>query len=192
MGLIDEFVPDTTSVILLGILVVSVAYVAVTNPTQESLDTERVEELVVEETNAERIDRGIQPLEENTSLRRPARNHSDTMARHGFVGHEAPDGEQTYQRYEDCTDKGGFFGENVANTWYDRNIVYEEASPSVLHLSDEREVAEHLVRKWMDSEGHRETLLRGSWEDIGVGVSVGDKNEVFATQAFCSGPLGSP
>jgi len=192
MGVIDEFVPDTTSLILLGILLVSVGYVAIANPTQESLDTGTVEELVIEETNAERVERGIEPVEKNTSLVRPARNHAETMARHGFVGHEAPDGEQTYQRYEDCTDNGGFFGENVANTWYDRNIVYEEASPSVLHLSDEREVAEHLVRKWMDSKGHRETLLRKDWKDVGVGISVGEKNEVFATQVFCSGPVEVP
>jgi len=192
MGLIDEFVPDTTALILLVVFVVGVAYVAVADPAGEEFDTEEVERLVTEETNEERVERGLQPVEPNGSLREGARGHSGSMARHGFVGHEGPDGEQSYQRYEDCTDSGGYFGENVANTWHDRNIVYEEAETSVLHLSSEEEVAEHLMRKWMDSAPHRKTLLNEDWAKIGVGVSVGDNNEVFAAQAFCSDPIEPP
>lgn len=192
MGLVDEFVPNTTALVLLVLFVVGVSYIAVADPTEEPLDTEEVERLIIEETNAERAERGLSTVEPNSSLQDSAQGHALTMARNGFVGHVTPDGEQPYQRYSTCIDSGGYFDENVANTWYNRNIVYDQAEPPVMHLSDEQEVAEHLVRKWMDSEGHRETLLRGAWEKIGIGVVVGDNNEVFATQAFCSGPLETP
>ncbi len=190
MGLADEFVPGVTAAVLLLALVGFVGYVALTGPVlDESLDTAEVERLVVEETNEVREEHGAPHVGMNASLREAARDHAADMSRHGYVGHDTPDGEAPVSRYGWCADGGGYFGENVANTWHDRNIVYDEADVPTLHLSDEREVAEHLVRKWMDSEGHRDTLLNDAWSRIGVGVAVGDDNEVFATQAFCSGPL---
>jgi len=110
------------------------------------------------------------------------------MATHGYVGHETPDGELPFERYGACS-ADGYAGENVASTWYDRNIVHEEGEVPAAHLSDEEEVAAHLVESWMASETHRETLLGENWERIGVGVDVAEDNEVFAAQAFCSGSL---
>lgn len=192
MGVADEFMPGTTTTLLLLGLVALVGYSAVAEPVaDEPLDTEEVERIVVEETNEVRAERGLPRLETDASLRRAARSHSENMARNGYVGHETPDGELPFERYDDCT-ADGFSGENVASAWYDKNFVYEEAEVPTLHLSSEREVAEHLVRAWMDSEGHRETLLSEDWERIGVGVSVTDTDEVFAAQAFCSGPLTQP
>jgi len=190
MGVADEFVPGATAAVLLLALVGFVGYFAVTGPVlDESLDTAEVERLVVEETNEVREEHGAPPVEPNTSLGDAARGHASDMARGGYVGHETPDGDEPLDRYGWCADEGGYFGENVANTWHDRNIVYDEGDVPTLHLSTEREVAEHLVQKWMDSPGHRETLLNEAWSRIGVGVAVADDNEVFATQAFCSGPL---
>ena len=189
MGLVEEFVPGKTTAFLLLVLVVVVGYTAVAEPIEdEPLDTEEVERIVVEETNEVRAERGLKRLETDGPLRSGARSHSSDMARNGYVGHETPEGELPFERYGECSD-GGYAGENVASAWYGKNFVYDEAEVPTLHLSSEREVAEHLVRAWMDSEGHRETLLNEDWEEIGVGIAVTDENKVLATQAFCSGPL---
>jgi uncharacterized protein YkwD len=189
MGLVEEFVPGKTTAFLLLVLVVAVGYTAVAEPIEdEPLDTEEVERIVVEETNEIRAERGLKRLETDGSLRSGARSHSFDMARHGYVGHEANDGELPFERYGECSD-GGYAGENVASAWYGKNFVYDEAEVPTLHLSSEREVAEHLVRAWMDSEGHRETLLNEDWEEIGVGIAVTEEDKVLATQTFCSGPL---
>lgn len=190
MGVADEFVPGTTTTLLLLGLVALVGYSAVAQPVaDEPLDTEEVESIVVEEANEVRAERGLSRLDKDAALRSSARSHSANMARNGYVGHKTPGGELPFERYDNCS-AGGFSGENVASAWYDKNFVYEEAEVPTVHLSDERDVAEHLVRAWMDSEGHRETLLSEDWERVGVGVSVTDSDEVFAAQAFCSGPLG--
>ena len=189
MGLVDEFVPGKTTAFLLVALVVFVGYTAVAGPVDEgSLDTEEVERIVVEETNELRAQNDLRRVETNASLRSTARAHSSDMARHGYVGHESNDGELTFERYDTCN-VDGYAGENVASAWYDTNFVYDEAEVPTVHLSSEREVAEHLVRAWNDSEGHRETFLNDDWEKTGVGVAVTEDGKVLATQAFCSGAL---
>ena len=191
MGLIEEFVPSATTLALLVALAGVVGYVAVTGPGSlgdGGLNETEVERIVVEETNALRAGNGLGRVEANASLTASAGAHASRMEGGGFVAHETPDS-IPYDRYGWCADRGGYFGENVANTWYDRNIVYEEAEVPTLHLSTEREVAEHLVRQWNDSTGHRGTMLNEDWTMVGVGVAVAENNEVFAVQAFCSDPL---
>ena len=189
MGLVDEFLPGKTTAILLLVLVVAVGYTAVAEPLSDKpLDTQEVERLVAEETNELRAENGVSSVEMNVSLRESARSHSSDMARHGYVGHESDDGELPFERYDECS-ASGYAGENVASAWYGKNFVYDEAEVPTLHLSSEREVSEHLVRAWNDSEGHRRTLLNEDWEKIGVGVAVTEDDKVLATQAFCSGPL---
>ncbi|MDZ7689413.1 MAG: CAP domain-containing protein [Halobacteriales archaeon] len=189
MGLVDEFVPGKTTAFLLLVLFAVVGYTAVAGPvTDDPLDTDEVERLVAEETNELRAENGVSSVETDVSLKSAARAHSSDMARHGYVGHESDDGELPFERYELCSAEG-YAGENVASAWYGKNFVYDEAEVPTLHLSSEREVAEHLVRAWNDSEGHRRTLLNEDWESIGVGVAVTEDDKVLATQAFCSGPL---
>jgi len=53
----------------------------------------RVERLVAERTNAERRERGLDPLADDRALARVGEAHSEDMRERGFVGHENPDGE---------------------------------------------------------------------------------------------------
>lgn len=151
---------------------------------EDELDAEEVERLVVEIANEERVERGLSPLDHDEELREAAHLHAEDMAERDYVGHDGSNGSRPVDRYGDLCD--GSVGENAANTWHDRNIVYGE-DEEVMHLDTEREVARHLVRKWMESEGHRDTLFSGLWSSTGVGVSVGEGKELYAAQAFCSG-----
>lgn len=150
----------------------------------EEFDEAEVERIVFELVNEERVERGLRPLERNQALDDAAGAHSEDMAEQDYVGHGGVDGSAPLDRYGEHCD--GNVGENVANAWHDRNVVYGD-DEEVLHLDTEREVAEHLLRKWNESERHRDTMYSDLWSSTGVGVTVGEGNELYAAQAFCSG-----
>jgi uncharacterized protein YkwD len=135
------------------------------------LNATRVERLVAARTNEERRDRGLEPLAYDRTLARVGESHSEDMRERGFVGHENPDGEGLRERYAafglDCPG-----GENV----YHSPAGSLARSPGAL--------AEHVVAAWMDSEGHREALLKERFTRQGVGVVVGEGG-VWVTQDLC-------
>ena len=175
--------------LLVGTLAVVVAVLAVVaaGPTTEApggavvasaggdggdLNATRVERLVAERANAERRERGLDPLAYDPALARVGAAHSADMRERGFVGHENPDGEGPAERYAayglDCPG-----GENV----YHSPTGGLARSPGAL--------ADHVVAAWMDSEGHREAVLRPRFARQGVGVAVGPDGGVWVTQEFC-------
>jgi uncharacterized protein YkwD len=132
----------------------------------------RVERLVAERVNAERRERGLDPLAYDRTLARVGEAHSADMRERGFVGHENPDGEGLRERYAafglDCPG-----GENVYH------------SPNGGLASSSRVLADHVVDAWMGSEGHRGAILKDRFVRQGVGVAVGPDGNVWVTQDFC-------
>jgi uncharacterized protein YkwD len=175
----------------LSVLVVAVAAVLLAGPTGDApgavvasaggeADGEdahapnetRVERLVAERTNAERRERGLDPLAYDRALAGVGEAHSQDMRERGFVGHENPDGQGLRERYAafgiDCPG-----GENVYH------------SPNGGLASSARALADHVVGAWMDSPGHREALLKERFIGQGVGVVVAPDGGVWVTQTFC-------
>ncbi|MFC7176703.1 CAP domain-containing protein [Halosegnis marinus] len=97
--------------------------------------------------------------------------HSADMAARDYVNHTAPNGSGVAERYErfgiDC------FGSE--------NIYY---TPNGALLVSERTLAERVVAEWLDSPGHRETLL-GNFSRQGIGVVVAGDGGVYVTQNVC-------
>ena len=62
------------------------------------LNETRVERLVAERTNAERAERGLDPLAYDRLLARVGEAHGEDMRERRFVGHENPDGERLAER----------------------------------------------------------------------------------------------
>ncbi|MFC7235209.1 CAP domain-containing protein [Halosegnis marinus] len=140
-------------------------------PALDGVDDERLEALVVAEVNDARTARGHAPLEPNASLAAVADAHSADMAARDYVNHTAPNGSGVAERYErfgiDC------FGSE--------NIYY---TPNGALLVSERTLAERVVAEWLDSPGHRETLL-GNFSRQGIGVVVAGDGGVYVTQNVC-------
>jgi len=93
------------------------------------------------------------------------------MAREGYFTHRSPDGSGLAVRYRragiDCPG-----GENIYRAPIDGLRV------------DERALGHRIVREWMASPDHRETLLTPRFDRQGIGVRVAD-GQVYATQDFC-------
>ena len=146
--------------------------------TSNGFDERRVERLVLESINEIRTERGkrsLRPLAVDSPVRTAARGHSEDMATREYFSHTSPDGEGIGKRYS-CTPS-----ENIAMTYIDRRVRTENGTEV---YDSEAELAEGLVRLWMNSDPHRKNLLR-EYESSGVGVYITESREVYATHVFC-------
>jgi uncharacterized protein YkwD len=104
--------------------------------------------------NAVRKERGLSALRLNRGLGEAARNHSRSMAEHGFFRHESYDGAAFWHRikpmYKPMPRRYWRAGENMV--W---------ASPGLS--------AAQAIDMWMKSPPHRKIILTPNWRDIGIG-----------------------
>lgn len=140
----------------------------------------QAEQLVREEVNQRRSERGLPRLTESDSLNEQSHLHSDDMAVHDELAHDLP-GSTADERLTRASCSTG--GENVAQSWIYEDIETESGSK---YITDEEELANSLTRQWMNSPGHRENMLRTQWSETGVGITITDENKVYATQMFCA------
>lgn len=107
--------------------------------------------------NEQRAALGLPALTENTKLRRAAEGHSDDMVERGFFRHT---GRRTfvelivaagYARRND----GWALGENLA--WGTGAL----ATPR------------RMMQAWMNSPGHRRTIVNRDYREVGFGVRLG-------------------
>ncbi|MDA0181979.1 CAP domain-containing protein [Solirubrobacter phytolaccae] len=108
--------------------------------------------------NEERAGRGLPQLRENAKLRRAASGHSSDMVENGYFSHER--GDETFvdriiaagytRRYD-----GWSLGENLA--WGTAELSTPKA----------------MMQAWMNSAGHRRTIVNRSYREIGFGVRLG-------------------
>lgn len=153
--------------------------------TESGLERQRIEKLIHEQINERREERNLRSLSFDTQLREIARYHSQDMADEDYFDHTSPSGETREDRYDrfgyDCRVSTG--GNSYATGAENINrIEYSGFSYT------ESEIAEKFVTSWMESDGHRENILKQYWENEGIGVvvheDVGD-TVVIATQNFC-------
>ena len=157
----------------LTVLVVAAAVgaVAYVGPLDGGLDADDVETAIEQRSDEERRAAGAGATDHDPELAAVARAHSRDMRDRGFVNHTNPDGKEPADRVEaaglDCAP-----GENI----------YQ--APRGALADSEAALADYVVRSWLDSPGHRETLLDGQFDRQGVGVAVGE-DAVYVTQVFC-------
>jgi uncharacterized protein YkwD len=127
------------------------------SPAAGNLDQVRAAVLCLH--NEVRADRQLPKLKENTRLRKAAAKHSADMVEKGYFSHTAPDEDTFVDRILAAgyvrADEGWALGENLA--WG----TGELATPA------------QLMEAWMASSGHRTTLLRRNYRDVGFGIRLG-------------------
>jgi uncharacterized protein YkwD len=118
------------------------------------------EAAVLREINTVRAEHGLSALRPNSELMTVAAVHSSDMIQSGYFAHESRDGLPFWQRVIRYY-PGRSVGENLA--WY---------SPSLTPAG--------TVKLWLQSPGHRATMLDPRWREAGVGVaSAGAAPGVF-------------
>ncbi|MGD1807252.1 CAP domain-containing protein [Dapis sp. BLCC M126] len=103
---------------------------------------------VVELTNQERIQLGLDPLTADPLLNQAAQIHTENMAEQDFFDHTGLDGSSA--------------GDRIEATGYDFSAWAE-------NIAAGQQTPEAVVAAWMGSEGHRANILNPNLEEIGIG-----------------------
>ena len=117
--------------------------------------------------NLERQRRGLSPLAWDGNLVRLARNHSQDMARGGYLSHVERNGLDLRGRAQASGLHGWkTIGENIAyNQGYDDPTAF-------------------AVERWMISQQHRENALSPEYTHAGVGIARAADGTYYFTQVF--------
>lgn len=128
-------------------------------------EIEKFERKVFELTNIERAKLGLPDLIWNDDLATAARAHSEDLARNNMKGHTGSDGSTIAVRLSRV---------GISNTGWSENCVYGAATP------------EKAIEWWMNSQGHKENILREDSQYLGVGLFYlpGSQYGFYCTQNF--------
>jgi uncharacterized protein YkwD len=109
---------------------------------------------VVAAINVVRRENGLRPLRLNRRLSVVARDHSLSMAEHGYFSHTSLDGAPFWARIKPV------YPPVPGRTWSTgENMVWQ--SPEL--------TAAQVVDLWLHSSAHRKNLLASRWREVGVG-----------------------
>ena len=126
-------------------------------------NVKNVENQVIALVNKERASRGLNGLEIDWELSRVARTKSQDMATHHYFSHQSP-------TYGSPFDMMKHFGIDFRGAG--ENIASGQTSP------------ESVMNSWMNSQGHRENILKPEFTHIGVGFYRGGDYGYMWTQQF--------
>jgi uncharacterized protein YkwD len=124
--------------------------------------------------NQERQKNGKTALQYDERLEGIAASHSKDMATRNFFAHVTPEGYDVGKRYS----QAGYSG---CRAWGE-NILWFETSRLSSMTYDE--IAQKMFSQWMNSQPHKENLLRSIYTVEGIGVYIRG-NRIYATQDFC-------
>lgn len=143
--------------------------------TTGDITSDEVEAEIHERINEIRTERGLSELNHDDEIAAIARTHSQDMNEREYFSHTNPEGEGPGDRFGDLYPREcRAVGENIA---------YIETGFGGYDSAEA--IAERIVEGWMNSEGHRENILRENWDSEGIGVYIGDDGRIDATQNFC-------
>ncbi|MBJ6361445.1 CAP-associated domain-containing protein [Paenibacillus sp. GCM10012307] len=120
-------------------------------------------------TNVIRTRKGLKPLLWNDKVSDVARAYSTDMGTRNFFNHTSPDGDSVRERFTkaELMKSASSFGENIAAGY--ENAFYAHAG-------------------WINSQGHRDNLLREGYKELGIGAAFVQNSEYgfYYTQNFAS------
>ncbi len=130
-------------------------------------------ESIIELTNSERAKSGLAPLKENKVLSEAARQKAGDMFAFNYWSHVSPSGRSPWAFFTDVGYKYQYAGENLARDFRDPGSV---------------------ITAWMNSPSHKENIVNGKYQEIGVAVVDGTLQGTETTlvvQLFGT-PYGAP
>ena len=127
---------------------------------------ERVRAALICLHNDERRASGVAPLRSNGLLESSATAHSSDMVTNRYFAHDSLDGSDPFDRMR----RAGYAGRRY--TWNaGENIGWGSSSVSTPRA---------IFDAWMQSTGHRLTLLASDFSELGVGIWLGAPDAEYA------------
>ncbi len=170
--------------------------------TVNGLNQSLLNRAVIERVNAERCKRSLSPVKTAPGLREQATRHSTWMARHQKLSHKASGGFKRSLK-DRLRASGVRFRTGAENIGWvhlyaidGHNFVIRSSQKCHFIANGGRRVGRHsynslaslIVRKWMESPGHRKNILGKQlrYSGVGAGIQPGSQycGSVFLTQIF--------
>lgn len=114
-------------------------------------------------TNAARVEHGLSVLSWEEALRKTVRDHSTDMAENNFFSHTNQEGQSPFDRMKEDDIVFRMAGENLAAGQSSSIFAHEGL---------------------MNSEGHRENILKEGYEALAAGVAFNSESQPFYTVNF--------
>ena len=161
--------------------------------SQPDIDIGELEMLAHSLINQERVKRDMNALRWEDEIAAIARDHSLDMGNNGYFSHVNRDGQNATDRgrregYDCIKDYGSYYtfglAENIHQGWLYSSTTYIDGV-AFYNWSSQGEIAARAVNGWMESQGHRENILKDSYDRTGIGISITSEGKVFITQNFC-------
>jgi serralysin len=141
----------------------------------------KLEKLMLNLINAARDRAGLRDLQFDGNLNQAAEDHSEWMLRTDSFSHTGVGGSQPTERMREA-------GYRLTGTWMTGENIAIVASDGDGSLRDEVREAHRLL---MNSSGHRANILKGGYQEIGLGIEFGKfafregiRDAVAVTQDF--------
>jgi len=141
-------------------LQISLNFVLLSQPVVLGFSSHITPEKIIELTNQEREELGLNTLKENELLSEAARQKAADMFAFNYWAHISPSGRTPWTFFTDAGYKYQYAGENLARDFND---------------------PESVVRAWMDSPSHRENVVNSKYQEIGIAVVDGSLQGVETT-----------
>jgi uncharacterized protein YkwD len=138
-----------------------------TAPAATSPQLAQLEASLVDQTNAVRAAAGLATLETDPALTTLARQRSQDMVDRDYFSHHDPD-----------------TGEALLSAYCIRPLRLRACGENLAASTSYADLEANAVDRWMDSEGHRENILRPEWGRIGIGLARGGRWGFVVTQLF--------
>ena len=127
--------------------------------------------------NGERTDAGLPPLVANAKLDQSSLGHSQDMVANAYFAHQGQDGRDVVDRVR----AAGYIpssgewtvGENLA--WGTGTLATPKG----------------IVQAWMNSQGHRDNILRLAFKEAGLGIVIGNPRSADGQGATFTMNFGS-
>ncbi len=161
---------------------------------ESGFDPRLVENHIYEFTNMERDSHNVGPLLRDSRIDAIARGHSEDMSARNYYSHDSPEGHGPSDRGKkagyDCRKYyGGYYTEglteNIAMYATYTSYMSKALKTSYSWYDSEEDMARAIVDGWMNSPGHRESILEQDYTRIGIGVAINEDEDGYHTQNFC-------
>jgi hypothetical protein len=115
---------------------------------------------VLDQTNNERKNAGLEPLQYNSVLAQSAQKKAEDMFKNDYWAHNSPQGKTPWTFFDSAGYKYSVAGENLAKDFYD---------------------TDSLIKAWMNSPTHRANIVHQKYKEIGIAVVNGTLGGIKTT-----------
>ena len=144
-------------------IAIAVAALALAAPAGATVtQRDAAEKKLVHRINQVRENHGLEPMRVATRLKRAATRHSNSMAKVGYFRHELrKDGEWKP------------FGTWIRWFWPGPGYASWSAGENLAWGTGQLATPRRMMEAWMNSPGHRRTVLNRAYREVGFGVRLG-------------------